>query len=199
MVAPSIGNNNKLNLGYGLSMGYALSKKVSVVSGISYNDMNASNQVSTPPANAAAFFSGETKNLQSVEANVSGIDIPLGIKYNLSKKIYANVGVSAFAVLNERKNNTYLQETSMQTVSKDPGTAGEMRIVVLNQRVTEKAADPSVGDKYIGFYNLSFGVRQPLSKKNTLSLEPFVKLPMKETSADNLRLIGTGIKLKLDF
>jgi hypothetical protein len=26
-----------------------------------------------------------------------------------------------------------------------------------------------------------------------------VKLPMKETSADNLKLIGTGIKLKLDF
>lgn len=199
MVAPSIGNNNKLNLGYGVSMAYALSKKVEVVSGITYNDMHASNQVAQPPLNTAAFFSGESKNLQSVEASVSGLDIPLGIKYNLSKKVYANVGVSAFAVLNERKNNTYVQETSMQTVSTAPGTAGEMRIVVMNQRVTEKAPDPSVGDKYIGFYNLSFGVRQPLSKKNTLSFEPFVKLPMKETAADNLRLIGTGIKLKLDF
>lgn len=199
MVAPSFGNNNKLNFGYGVSMAYALSRKVEVVSGITYNDMHASNQVPSAPVNTAAFFSGESKNLQSVEASVSGIDIPLGIKYNLSKKIYANVGVSAFAVLNERKNNTYIQETSMQTVSTDPGTAGEMRIVVMNQRVTEKAPDPSVGDKYIGFYNLSFGVKQPLSKKNTLSLEPFVKLPMKETAGDNLRLIGTGIKLKLDF
>lgn len=199
VVAPSIANNNKLNLGYGVSMGYALSKKVSVVSGISYNDMNASNQVPAGPPNTAAFFAGESKNLQSVEASVSGIDIPLGIKYNLSKKVYANVGVSAFAVLNERKNNTYIQERSMQTVSSDPGTAGEMRIVVMNQKITEKAPDASLGDKYIGFYNLSFGVKQPLSKKNTLSLEPFVKLPMKETSADNLKLIGTGIKLKLDF
>lgn len=199
MVAPSIANNNKLNLGYGLSMGYALSKKVSVVSGISYNDMNASNQVPSAPLNTAAFFTGESKDLQSVEASVSGIDIPLGIKYNLSKKVYANVGVSAFAVLNERKNNTYIEGRPVQTVSSDPGTAGEMRIVVMNQKVTEKAPDPSVGDKYIGFYNLSFGVKQPLSKKNTLSLEPFVKLPMKETSADNLKLIGTGIKVKLDF
>lgn len=199
MVAPSIASNNKFNLGYGVSMGYALSKKVSVVSGISYNDMNASNQVPAAPAHTAAFFSGESKNLQSVEASVSGIDIPLGIKYNLSKKVYANVGVSAFAVLNERKNNTYIQERSMQTVSSDPGTAGELRIVVMNQKVTEPAPDASLGDKYIGFYNLSFGVKQPLSKKNTLSLEPFVKLPMKETSADNLRLIGTGIKVKLDF
>lgn len=199
LVAPSIGNNNKLNLGYGVSMAYALSKKVEVVSGITYNDMHASNQVPAAPANTAAFFSGDSKSLQSVEASVSGVDIPLGIKYNLSKKIYANIGVSAFAVLNERKNNTYLQETSMQTVSTDPGTAGEMRIVVLNQKITEKAPDPSVGDKYLGFYNLSFGVKQPLSKKNTLSFEPFLKLPMKETSADNLKLIGTGIKLKLDF
>ncbi len=199
VVAPSIGNNNKLNLGYGLSMGYALSKKVAVVSGISYNDMHASNQVPAPPMNTAAFFQGESKNLESVEASVSGIDIPLGIKYNLSKRVYANVGVSAFAVLNERKNNTYVQERSVQTASTDPASAGEMRIVVMNQRVTEKAPDPSVGDKYIGFYNLSFGVQQPLSKKNTLSLEPFVRLPMKETSADNLKLIGTGIKVKLDF
>ena len=199
VVAPSIGNNNKLNLGYGLSMGYALSKKVAVVSGISYNDMHASNQVPAPPMNTAAFFAGESKNLESVEASVSGIDIPLGIKYNLSKKVYANVGVSAFAVLNERKNNTYVQERSVQTASTDPASAGEMRIVVMNQRVTEKAPDPSVGDKYIGFYNLSFGVQQPLSKKNTLSFEPFVRLPMKETSADNLKLIGTGIKVKLDF
>jgi hypothetical protein len=198
MVAPSISNNNKLNLGYGLSMGYALSKRVSVVSGVSYNDMTASNQVSAP-VNTASIVSGDAKNLESVEADISGIDIPLGIKYNLSKKVYANVGVSAFAVLNQRQNNTYLQETTMQSTSTDPNSFGEIRMLVMNQRVTEKAPEPSVDSKLIGFYNLSFGIKQPLSKKNTLSLEPFVKLPMKESGPDNLKLIGTGIKLKLDF
>jgi hypothetical protein len=198
MVAPSISNNNKLNLGYGLSMGFALSKKLSVVSGVSYNDMTASNQVSAP-INTASIVSGDAKNLESVEADISGIDIPLGIKYNLSKKVYANVGVSAFAVLNQRQNNTYLQETAMASTSTDPNSFGEIRMLVMNQRVTEKAPEPSVDSKLIGFYNLSFGIKQPLSKKNTLSFEPFVKLPMKESGPDNLKLIGTGIKLKLDF
>ncbi len=198
MVAPSIGNNNKLNMGYGVSMGYALSQKVSLVSGISYNDMSASTQL-TPQANTASLLMKNSRSLESVDANVSGIDIPLGIKYNLSKKVYANLGVSAFAVLNEHKDNTYLQETPMQETSTDPSSFGEMRIVVFNERVTEEDPEATVGSKYIGFYNLSFGFRQPLSKKNTLSLEPFIKLPMKETAADNLRLIGTGIKLKLDF
>jgi len=198
MVAPSIGNSNKLNLGYGISMGYALSKKVSVVSGISYNDMTASNQVSSP-INTASIVSGNAKNLESIEADISGIDIPLGIKYNLSKKVYANVGVSAFAVLNQRQSNTYLQETTVQSASTDPNTFGEVRIMVMNQRVTEKAPEAAVDSKLIGFYNLSFGVKQPLSKKNTLSLEPFVKLPMKESGPENLKMIGTGIKLKLDF
>jgi hypothetical protein len=87
----------------------------------------------------------------------------------------------------------------MQSTSTDPNSFGEIRMLVMNQRVTEKAPEPSVDSKLIGFYNLSFGIKQPLSKKNTLSLEPFVKLPMKESGPDNLKLIGTGIKLKLDF
>jgi cell division protein FtsN len=198
LVAPSLGNNNKLNMGYGLSMDYALSKKISLTSGISYNDMKSSSQVQAPDK-TASFVSSSSKNLESVEASVSGIDVPLGIKYNLSKKIYANVGISAFAVLNQRQNNTYLQETSVQASSTEPATFGEMRILIVNERITEQAPEAPVGNKYIGFYNFSFGIRQPLSKKNTLSLEPFIKLPMKEATQDNLKLIGTGIKLKLDF
>jgi hypothetical protein len=198
LVAPSLGNNNKLNMGYGVSMDYALSKKISLTSGISYNDMTSSSQVQAP-VNTASLVASSSKNLESVEASVSGIDIPLGVKYNLSKKIYANVGVSAFAVLNQRKNNTYLQETPVQASSTEPATFGEMRILIVNERITEEAPEAPVGNKYIGFYNFSFGIRQPLSKKNTLSLEPFIKLPMREATQDNLKLIGTGIKLKLDF
>jgi hypothetical protein len=160
--------------------------------------MTSSSQVQAP-VNTASLVASSSKNLESVEASVSGIDIPLGVKYNLSKKIYANVGVSAFAVLNQRKNNTYLQETPVQASSTEPATFGEMRILIVNERITEEAPEAPVGNKYIGFYNFSFGIRQPLSKKNTLSLEPFIKLPMREATQDNLKLIGTGIKLKLDF
>jgi hypothetical protein len=54
-------------------------------------------------------------------------------------------------------------------------------------------------NKYLGFYNISFGYKQKVSEKQSFSVEPFMKLPMKEFSKENLYLIGTGIRLKFDF
>ena len=52
---------------------------------------------------------------------------------------------------------------------------------------------------YLGFYNFAFGYKTKISKKNAFAIEPFLKLPMREVKTENLRLIGTGVKLKFDF
>jgi len=205
VVAPSFGNSKKLNMGYGLSMGYNLTERVSLNSGISYNDMAASSSMtastgnSSPPNSVStSSIASTSKNLESVEAKVSGIDIPLEIKYNLSKKLYANVGVSAFAVINQSRSNNYLQGTLVQSA---PNTASFSELKTLQtERVSEEVPESEINtSNYIGFYNFSFGFRQKISKKNTFSVEPFMKVPMKPASTENLRLIGTGVKLKFDF
>jgi hypothetical protein len=205
VVAPSFGNSKKLNMGYGLSMGYNLSERVSLNSGISYNDMAASSSMtastgnnSQPNSVSTSSIASTSKNLESVEAKVSGIDIPLEIKYNLSKKLYANVGVSAFAIINQSQSNNYLQGTLVQSA---PNTASLSELKTLQtERVSEEVPESEINSSnYIGFYNFSFGFRQKISKKNTFSVEPFMKVPMKPATTDNLRLIGTGVKLKFDF
>jgi cytoskeletal protein RodZ len=206
VVAPSFGNSKKINMGYGLSMGYNLSDRISLNSGISYNDMAASSSpvstggpVMSSPTTSAIVRSG-SKNLESIDAKVSGLDIPLELKYNLSKKIYANVGISAFTVLNQSRNNNFLQERIEQQPSSNADSFAETRIVVSNERITEEVPESEIkSSKYIGFYNFSFGFKQKISKKNTFSVEPFMKVPMKKNTADNLRLLGTGVKLKFDF
>jgi cytoskeletal protein RodZ len=203
LVAPSIGNSNKLNMGYGVSMGYNLSNRVSLNSGISYNDLAASTAVTSSGSMDIATSSiarSNTKSLESIDARVSGIDIPLELKYNLSKKLYANVGISAFAVLNQKRSNNFISEKLEQQVSNDASSFADIKVVVLSERVTEEVPNAEVsGNKYIGFYNFSFGFKQKISQKNTFSVEPFMKVPMKEATKDNLRLIGTGVKLKFDF
>ncbi|HTM97763.1 MAG TPA: hypothetical protein VL088_03425, partial [Pedobacter sp.] len=52
---------------------------------------------------------------------------------------------------------------------------------------------------YIGFYNLSFGYTKKVYKNHSLSIEPFVKLPIKVVSQDHLKLMGTGLRLKVGF
>ena len=202
MVAPAIGNAKKLNMGYGVSMGYALSDKVSISSGISYNEMNASR--TTTPGNSAPNLPtamggvvSDTKRLESVDANLVGIDIPLGIKYYLSKKVYTNIGVSAFAVLNQKQNNNYVQG-SVEYAADQVNPSG-FNAVFQERIVSEPVPSAVKGDKYLGFYNFSFGFKQQISGGKAFSVEPFTKLPMKPFAKESLYLIGTGVRLKFDF
>lgn len=205
VVAPSIDNSKKLNMGYGFSLDYALSSKVSISSGVSYNEMGASksaiNHANTTPNSpgAPSAMVKETKSLQSVEASLAGIDIPLGIKYNLSKKLYTNIGVSAFAILNQSQHNNYLHGTVEYVPSTMTNVAG-FRAVFMEKKVSEPVPVEEIrDDKYLGFYNLSFGYKQSISGNKAFSVEPFMKLPMKSFTKENLHLMGTGVRLKFDF
>ena len=203
VVAPSFGNVKRLNMGYGVSVDYKLSDKFALNSGLAYNQMAASkgvidNRQSDMASVSAIAKSGSTKSLESVEERVTGIDIPLEIKYNVSKNLYANVGVSAFAVINQRRNNTFLEERIVQPAGLS--SANSFSSVLVTQRVTESQAVTETQDySYLGFYNLSFGYKKKISKNNSFAVEPFLKLPMREVKTENLRLIGTGVKLKFDF
>lgn len=204
MIAPSVGNAKKLNMGYGVSMGYALSDKVSISSGISYNEIAASKSVGgtshtmDAPANMALV--NDTKSLKSVDANLVGIDIPLGIKYYLSKKLYTNVGISAFAVLNQKQQNNYVQGSVEYAASADQTNSAGFKAFFQERAVSEPVPSGEIGgDKYLGFYNISFGFKQQISGSKAFSVEPFMKLPMKEFTKENLYLIGTGLRLKFDF
>ncbi|ACU02281.1 MULTISPECIES: outer membrane beta-barrel protein [Pedobacter] len=202
VVAPSIGNGKKLNMGYGVSMAYALSNKVSISSGISYSEMGASKDLTNngerafnSPGPASAMVR-ETKSLQSVDANLVGLDIPIEIKYYFNKKFYTNVGLSAFAVLSQKQSNNYLQGVVENDLSNQSGFSA----VYTTKSVSEAVPSAEVrNDKYLGFYNISFGYKQKISDKRAFAVEPFLKLPVKEFTKENLYLLGTGIRLKFDF
>lgn len=205
MVAPSFGNAKKINMGYGLSMAYALSDKVSISSGLAYNEMGASKEnISNGGASDAPVMTSlasSTRSLESVDARLTGIDIPLEIKYRFSKKLYANVGLSAFAVLNQRQQNNFI-ENNVETVSSDfaGGSTATFRTMVVSRKVSETVPKEEVKeDQYLGFYNFSFGYQQKVFGGKSFAVEPFVKLPIKQFTRENLYLIGTGLKLKFDF
>jgi hypothetical protein len=203
VVAPSFGNNDKLNMGYGVSMAYNLNSKVSVGSGLSYNEMGASKEItgnSAPNSPSTNALVSDTKSLQSVNTQVSGIDIPLEVRYNLSSRFYANVGVSAFAVINRQQNNVYLQGTVVQRSAANAFGDLQPQTFLVTEKVSEKAPQAvDESSKLIGFYNFSFGYKQKIGKDKSIGIEPFMKVPMKDVTSENLRLLGTGLKLKFDF
>ncbi|WP_231491433.1 hypothetical protein [Pedobacter sp. Leaf170] len=214
-VAPAIGNDNKVNMNYGFSLSYNVADKLSVSSGIAYtalsstsNPSNGGNNnmsfdaVSSPVLSAKGSSTLNTsKSLESVNANVNGINIPLELKYSISKKFYTGVGVSALAILNNRQDKNYLVSSAQNTtVANSIGGYAEQKMLLVTERISEPQAEATTAaGKYIGFYNFSIGYKQKISGKKNFAVEPFLRLPMKTFSNDNLNLTNGGVRLKLDF
>lgn len=214
MVAPSLGQAEDLNMGYGLSMGYNFSDKLSLVTGVSYNEMSASKDFATN-ADMSSILFGNNKSLTAISQKVTGLDIPLELKYSFNKNVYASLGVSAFAVIGQSRSNTFIQGvvvngTPNKVSSSTDGSASNTDLssskgqfentYILNKKVIERADLEGQNDvNYLGFYNFSIGYKKRMLKRHFVAFEPFVKLPIREVTQDNLRLVGAGLRLKVDF
>lgn len=211
-VAPSMGNDNKVNMNYGFSLSYNLADKLSISSGIAYAALSTTSNsaagtgsmgdavANAPLTSKVIAYSNASKSFESVDANISGINIPLELKYNISNKFYTGVGVSALAILNNKQNNNYLVSSTQNTTVANISGISEQKMLVVTERVSEPQTGSSTPtDKYIGFYNFSLGYKQKISKKNNFAVEPFLRLPMKTFSNDKLNLTNGGVRLKFDF
>ncbi|PST82368.1 hypothetical protein C7T94_16455 [Pedobacter yulinensis] len=208
MVSPALGNNQKINMGYGIAVTYALNKKLSVTSGLNYTAMSAFKDIAFEPVTVQDFpattgfetESAQKSTLESVNASIRGLSVPLELRYHLTEKFYAGAGVSAMAILTQKQQNNYL----VPTITPETYHAGGGNVETRNTIVTQKESVDVPGEqmnsaKYLGFYNLSVGFRQKISPKNSIALEPFIRIPMKEFSRENLDLTDAGLRLRFDF
>ena len=140
------------------------------------------------------------RNLEAVNAKVSGINVPLELRYKISEKLYTGVGVSALAVINNSQQNTYIVNQVQSMAAPSVNGTTDIRGFIVAGKETESQPESKLDpDKYIGFYNLSLGYKQKISKKNNIAIEPFLRLPMKTFSKENLNLTNGGLRLKVDF
>jgi len=194
-VAPAMGNDNKVTMNYGFSLSYAIANKLSISSGVSYASIST-----TESLNATAPQTLSGKNLASVDAKVRGINVPLELKYSISDKLYTNVGVSALAVLNNSQQNSYIVNQVQSFSAPAVNGYADSKTMIVQEKKVEPQPEANIDpDKYIGFYNFSLGYKQKISKKNNIAIEPFLRLPMKTFSKENLNLTNGGLRLKIDF
>lgn len=217
MLAPSIGNAEELNMGYGLSMAYNFSDKLSLVTGVSYNEMSASKDFTSSIGTSSILY-GNNKSLAAISQKVTGLDIPLELKYSFNSKVYASLGVSAFAVIGQSRSNTFIQGVvvngttgkSSTSSNASPGSSSPSDLssskgqfentYILNKKVVERADSQGQNNvNYLGFYNFSIGYKKKMLKSHFVAFEPFIKLPIREVTQDNLKLVGAGLRVKVDF
>lgn len=202
-VSPNMSSRHQVNMGGGVALSYAVSNKISVSSGISYMQVDAERGVRAPkvhamesPATGYVSINVENKTLRKFQANLAGIDIPLNINYHINSRVFTSVGVSLFNVVKEEGTNQFINEQATMSIregSKSPEP-------VVKRFMTKEAAEKKYEGKSMNsFFNMSVGYKVPVSKRITLGVEPFYKIPLGSISPDELNLSTGGVKISTRF
>ncbi len=168
---PEIKNSH---LQYQFGVGYNFSRNVSLQTGVAFGkrtfDMRKDQFTYKGPG---AF----EKYIKNINGDVSIIDIPVTLRYQLSDKEnfgwFATIGIST--VFSKREN--YI-------VTIDNGST----VTYLHQNFENT---PS----WMSMLNLSVGYQYPLSKKVTLTVEPYLQLPFKVIGEGGSKLSSVGLQI----
>lgn len=193
LVSNSYGPGGKVRLGFGSSVDYALNKKISISAGAAYTQVSGMNKFDKISAEST------TRSLHSVETSVTGIDLPIEIKYSLNERNYLSFGISTLGILRKSQTLSYIDKKLVDiVVTGDDGPRTESKLVSFKESVPV-ASDALPQEKYLGFYNLSYGFIHQVGKNTQLIFEPYIKLPMKPYSEQRSSLMSTGIRLKMNL
>lgn len=194
-MATDFSNSKKLGLAVEAVVGYALNPKITIMLGAGYRETSAFKDNDGQTLSAI-----DEKQLESATVRLSGVEIPLGLRYNVNQRLYAKVGVSAFATIKQRGELTYVSTVSHTQSVVDPSGEVYDKIFTSEERsVVDIEDQPQDKEKYKSFINISFGYKYPFLKNRTITLEPFIKLPVQSSKIENVKFSTAGIRLGLDF
>lgn len=200
------GSRATVNPSMGLSSEIKLTKKLKLATGLilaqnnlSYRStdnakaeaaiMNAVERPAMPAISADLSLLGpqvkaRSYAMSSYDASLTGVDIPLNIKYMISENkndVYVSAGVSSNYFFNE--NYTYKYQTA---------TYGGTSAV-------QKATNEASSFNFARMLNFSVGLGYPVGRKNKISFEPYVKYPLGDMGTQNLQFGSAGMNLKFNF
>lgn len=197
----SEGSENQLNFGAGFSSDIRLGRSLKLSTGVSIASNSlyfSDSKTHNLPQSASASLSTSDKSyndasilttITGYKASLLALDIPVNLKYQLtpeSDKIYLSAGFSSGTYLNEIYDYRYRRFNMMQ---------GSYVSLTEGQKITTQLNDFDLARTL----NFSAGYSTAFGKKQSISIEPFVKYPLGGLGSQDLKFGATGINLKLRF
>lgn len=221
VVAPS-STDQKVNFGGGLMLSYNVTKQLSVRTGASFQQYEvgalrdpsqvASMEVAAAPERPLQNDVGLSSkslmarvplipNVNSVTGMVRTIDIPVEAKYSFYKGLYAGVGVSYAAVLGQQRFAHYIENVNSNPyVAGLPSNESEMRAAVEPVVRTMESANANVNSSgFGGFVNMSVGKELKVRRGPSVSLEPYIKLPVGSFKRADMNYTNGGLRIITNF
>jgi len=190
--------NTNVSLGGGVLMDVPILKNLDISTGILVTNQKINFQ-----ENAVEATLTDTQ-LKSKEAILTGLDIPINLKYNFSlnkNNMFIAVGLSSVTYLKENVESTYQYRNSVFTEAVD--ALGNTTLVSKTVNTLEKETESmgSFNNFHFGeIMNFSFGVELPFNQgRQSLIVEPYFKHSLKPLTRENIYFSTAGINLKLNF
>ena len=212
------GRENSLNLGFGLSSDFKISRRLKISTGVAIarNTLKYANtnKVSTETYSrfvsllnnslgASAAYAADASNLnqypnalsttalpQNLDANLLSIDIPVNIKFQLFDKNNKAYILTGFS------SGTYLNEVYIYRYNNSYQLGNK---VVLDSQDKDFSVKGSNNFYFAKTLNISAGISTPLSKNQELIIEPFLKYPLGGLGEQQIKFGAAGLNLKLNF
>ncbi|WP_164112499.1 MULTISPECIES: outer membrane beta-barrel protein [Sphingobacterium] len=213
---------DKMNVGGGLTFAYNLTNKLSVRTGASYNSyemgmlknptepnsyeaviVNNNSDASKNMAGLAAPQSSRMiiPNINAVTGIVQSVDVPIEMKYNVGRSLYAVAGVSYSAIIGQERNAHYVENVNTETFSHGfPENEKQIQTAVKAVTKTVKSAEKNVStDGFNGFVNFSIGKKVNVNNRFGVSIEPYLKIPIGEYRRADMDYTNGGIRIMTNF
>src|SRR5450432_952093 len=184
-------SNNQFGNNIGLTVGYYLTNKLSVNTGIFYSNKffwspgygpgNPAQQ--GPPGGgyiANSTFAAPT--IEYVNGAFNLYQLPLSLRYDFAKsdksKFFVNAGFSSYFIINQAY--IYFSHSGYRPSA-------------------WKRTDNSQQNYWFGTGDLSFGIETDMGKGFSFQAEPFLNLPLKQMGLENVKLKSYGIMLSFRY
>ncbi|MBD1421261.1 outer membrane beta-barrel protein [Sphingobacterium chuzhouense] len=215
--------DRSFDLGGGLVFAYRFNDKLAIRTGASFNQYEVGmlkshvqeigeekKQEAAPIKNTDKVISKEASslrannffipNLNAVTGKVQTLDIPLEIRYNLTKQFYATGGVSYAAVLSQERFDHYEESAGIPTYSSVSDSEKPAQNSVTTVETTKISEDENINTNgFGGFVNFSVGRKVNVGKTMKVSVEPFVKLPVGQFKRADMNYTNGGIRIITSF
>ena len=213
--------SDQFDVGAGFLVSYAVTKNISIRTGTSYNSysvgvlkdpMETANAEMISASNAPNkenLFADYSKlntqmilpNINAVMGKVEALEIPLEVSYQLKKGFYTSAGVSYSAIINQEREAQYIDHGGVINLQENaaliPGAAQKVNKV---ETKTVKSLQNNVNPNgFSGFANFSMGKKVNVNNKMSLSVEPFVKVPIGQFRKSDLDYTNSGIRIITTF
>ncbi|MDD2548710.1 MAG: hypothetical protein PHD00_01300 [Bacteroidales bacterium] len=153
------------------------------------------------------FTSVDQNNLESTASSednrmeILSLEIPLNVVFTIHKTpkshFYITTGASSLVFLDQKFSETVRHTYTNEVYDSFTGITSTQ--FYSQQIEVEDTFNAFSKANLFGLFNLMVGYSFPLPKGSLVSVEPFLQLPITETTSSNLKLAFAGISLKVQI